>query len=277
VTTLLHLSDIHGGRPFVARAAEAAIEAAHRLAPDAVVVSGDLVQRADFRSQWEVARAFLARLPRPLIVCPGNHDIPVFNPFARLFTPHARFREYVGPEIEPALDVAPRAEGRPGLSITALCSPARLLFDRGWISAAQLARAEGRLRAAPAGALRVAVLHHPLLPQPRETGPFAVHCMGHRRAVRRLALAGAEVVLSGHNHFPRAVTLEAVAPEGRTLVLAQSGTTTSRRLRPWTGHATQAFNVIRADASELVVEPWLLGEKGFAPGQATRFPRHPRP
>jgi 3',5'-cyclic AMP phosphodiesterase CpdA len=274
-TTLLHVSDVHCGPPFLARTADALLDAARAIAPDAVVVSGDLVQRADFIAQWEAARAFLARLPRPLVVIPGNHDIPLWNPLARLLRPYVRYRAYVGEDLEPVLDVPPRpGTSAPGAHVVGVATPRRFLFDGGFVGAASLEGAARRLGAAPAGALRVVALHHPLLPQ-REAGYFRHHVYGHRRAVRALAAAGAEVLLSGHNHYPRASTLESVAPEGRAVIIAQAGTATSRRLRPWTGCATQAVNVVRARRAEVVVEPWLFdaARGAFAPGAATRFAR----
>lgn len=82
--TLVHLSDIHFGRvdatiiePLVALIAE--------LKPDVVTISGDLTQRAR-SEQFQEARAFLDRLPNPQIVVPGNHDVPLYNVFARFFS-----------------------------------------------------------------------------------------------------------------------------------------------------------------------------------------------
>ena len=55
---IVHISDLHFGPPFVPSVAEALLQAISSLAPDAIVVSGDLTQRAK-RHQFEEARRVL--------------------------------------------------------------------------------------------------------------------------------------------------------------------------------------------------------------------------
>ena len=59
---LLHISDLHFGPPYVTHVGQALLEAAPQLKPDAVVVSGDLTQRAT-ETQFQDARAFIDQLP----------------------------------------------------------------------------------------------------------------------------------------------------------------------------------------------------------------------
>ena len=68
--TLLHLSDLHFGRVDNSLV-EPMIAIAHALAPDLVVISGDFTQRAR-RMEYRAARTFLARLPEPQLVVPGQ-------------------------------------------------------------------------------------------------------------------------------------------------------------------------------------------------------------
>ncbi|MGZ8212786.1 MAG: metallophosphoesterase family protein, partial [Burkholderiales bacterium] len=97
--TLVHLSDLHFGR-----VNEAVLGPLARrigaIAPDVVVVSGDLTQRARKR-QFRAARAFLDTLPTPQIVVPGNHDIPLDTVVARFLTPLRNYRRYIGNDLEP--------------------------------------------------------------------------------------------------------------------------------------------------------------------------------
>src|ERR1051325_5294938 len=99
VRTLAHLSDLHFGRvePAVLEALRRRLRA---LAPDVVAVSGDLTQRARAR-QFREARAFLDSLPRPQVVVPGNHDVPLYNVFARFVAPLAGYRRVIGEDVEP--------------------------------------------------------------------------------------------------------------------------------------------------------------------------------
>lgn len=87
---LMHISDLHvGDAPECVLAA--AITAAHRLRPDCIVATGDLTE-AGRRREYRRLAAFLAGLPAPVVACPGNHDVPVFDLPARLAAPFARFR-----------------------------------------------------------------------------------------------------------------------------------------------------------------------------------------
>ncbi len=66
--TLVHLSDIHFGR-IDAAIIEPLVALVAKLKPDVVTVSGDLTQRAR-SEQFQEARVFLDRLPKPQIAIP---------------------------------------------------------------------------------------------------------------------------------------------------------------------------------------------------------------
>ncbi|MGE5864284.1 MAG: metallophosphoesterase, partial [Rhizobacter sp.] len=76
MTVLLQVSDTHFGteRPAVVKAL---VRLARTQAPDVVVLSGDITQRAR-RAQFIAARDFMQSLRVPnMLVIPGNHDIPL--------------------------------------------------------------------------------------------------------------------------------------------------------------------------------------------------------
>ena len=60
-----------------------------RVSPALIAVTGDLAHRGR-RGEHERAAAFLRSLGRPLLVIPGNHDIPYTFP-ARFTRPWAEF------------------------------------------------------------------------------------------------------------------------------------------------------------------------------------------
>lgn len=97
-----------------------------------------------------------------------------------------------------------------------------------------LAEVLAAIRAAPAGDLILVAGHHPLLAA-GDTVEGGTH--GGAAALAALADAGADMVLSGHVHFPFDVAYERRA---RTVRLVGAGTL-SRRLRG----AAPAFNEIR--------------------------------
>jgi predicted MPP superfamily phosphohydrolase len=97
--TIVHLSDLHFGRVNPALI-DPLITTVREVGPDLVAISGDLTQRA--RSyQFRQARAFLDALPKPQIVVPGNHDVPLHNIFARFFEPLTKYKRYITDDLQP--------------------------------------------------------------------------------------------------------------------------------------------------------------------------------
>jgi 3',5'-cyclic AMP phosphodiesterase CpdA len=173
---LLHLSDLHVGsaaEPQVEAGLESLIE---RVAPQLIVVTGDLTHRGR-RDQHERAAAFLKALAHPLLVIPGNHDIPYTFP-ARFTRPFAEF-ERQWDRAEPVHD----SDG---------------LFVVGRIRSSQISRAGDLLARAPDDALKVVALHHHLVGAPWRSRKKPVS----RRSevLAGLVEAGAELILAGHIH-----------------------------------------------------------------------------
>ena len=84
---LFHVSDVHFGAED--RDAVAWFDATvHAEQPDAIVMTGDLTMRAR-SEEFAAAVTWLEGLRRPVTVEVGNHDLPLFNLFARLFRPIA--------------------------------------------------------------------------------------------------------------------------------------------------------------------------------------------
>ncbi|MEQ1691071.1 MAG: metallophosphoesterase [Gemmatimonas sp.] len=266
-TRVLHLSDIHCGRPFAAEHVAAAEALAASMAFDAIVVSGDMSQRARV-VEFEQAREIFHRLRAiaPTLVVPGNHDTmwwhaPFgYGDFAQL---HARYREYICADLEPTLRV-------PGLSIVGLNSAAGTFpqaltwYPRDWrvkggLTDAQLANASTRLSASPTGDLRLVVVHHNVV-----RGRLS-HRWGLARPLAMLdAIAGmrADVVCSGHDHEERVEVIERAT--GRFIV--STANTLSSRMR---GHRPSALNVIEADAKTVCVTAWTFQDGTFRPGPLT--------
>lgn len=112
--TVLHLSDVHFGSPHRPTVAEAVLRLADELRPAAVVASGDLTQRAK-TNEFRAAAGFLSRLPAaaPLVVVPGNHDVPLYRFWERLAAPYGKYRRFVSRELDSVLDVPAAGEGGP--------------------------------------------------------------------------------------------------------------------------------------------------------------------
>ncbi|RYF72525.1 MAG: metallophosphoesterase [Comamonadaceae bacterium] len=228
MTVLVQISDTHFGteQPPVV---EALVRWVQAQAPDVLLLSGDVTQRAT-RSQFAAARAFLDRLavPRTLVI-PGNHDIPLYALAARLFSPYGRFSEAFGPELEPVLD-------QPDCLLLALNTTRWWRHEDGELSEAQIEGVAQRLRAARPGQLRIVAVHQPLVVTRREDERNLLH--GHARAAARWAKAGVDLVLGGHIHLPFAKPL----PTRSTAWAVQAGTAVSSRVR---SGAPNSVNLIR--------------------------------
>src|SRR5204863_388865 len=103
-TRLLHISDLHTGSLESPDVERALVQLIKRVDPELVVASGDLTNRGR-RSEHERAAALLRRLEKPLVVVPGNHDIPYTFP--------ARSHRLGGARPRPAAPETPRRGPRP--------------------------------------------------------------------------------------------------------------------------------------------------------------------
>src|SRR3954468_19590483 len=98
--TILHISDLHFGPFYVPAVGEHLLKAAAELKPDVIVASGDFSQRAKIQ-EFKDARAFLDALPDvPKIVIPGNHDVPLYRVFERIFHPYMNYQQYISKDLE---------------------------------------------------------------------------------------------------------------------------------------------------------------------------------
>lgn len=216
--TLLHLSDIHFGPKHLPEvsAGIAALVAAER--PDVVVASGDFTQRAK-PAQFRAARAFLDALETPVVFAPGNHDVPLWRVWERLFAPFGAWRRHFAREL-----VRDRVDAE--LAVVAVNTAFAWTTKHGRVTRAQRAAAARRLAAAPAGACRILVAHHPLA-RVAEVGeePAARGGAGLLEVARRQRVA---LVLSGHLHHSFAAP---AGPEPGAPLLVHAGTGASSRGR----------------------------------------------
>jgi len=238
--TVVHLSDIHFGRHDVGLVAPM-IDTINGLAPDLVAISGDFTQRAR-RAQFREARAFLDRLPFPLLVVPGNHDVPLFNVAARFLDPYGAYRRYISADLEPVFQ-------NDEMIVVGLNSARALPFSgTGRLNEEQVRRAAARLRDAPPSAMRIVVTHHPFdVPK----GYHDEHLIGRSvMAMQELAAAGADVFLAGHLHVSHVGhTAARYRIAGHSALVVQAGTL-SRRQRG----ELNTVNVLRVARPEIIIE-----------------------
>jgi 3',5'-cyclic AMP phosphodiesterase CpdA len=259
--TIVHLSDIHFGR-VEPRLVSRLLETIPGLAPDLVAVSGDLTQRAR-RRQFADARAFLDRLPTPVIVVPGNHDVPLYNLAARFFDPLGGYRRHISADFEPAY-----ADDE--IAVVGLNSARAVPFSgAGRLNEGQVAQAAMKLRASTPTAIRIVVTHHPFdLPDGHDAGDLIGRSA---MAMTRLAAVGADLFLAGHLHVSHVGhTADRYQIAGHSALVVQAGTLSMRQRGE-----LNTFNVIRLQRPDITVERFMWDERrgAFAPSWVGMF-RH---
>jgi 3',5'-cyclic AMP phosphodiesterase CpdA len=248
---ILHLSDIHFGRVNEAAAA-AALELARGAPPDLVLVTGDITQSGR-RREFAAAAEWLAAMPEPVFVVPGNHDVPYWDVLARVAWPWRRYETRIG---HPAVD---HEFSAPGLEVrgvnTARGVQLRPNWSKGVIDLGQTRRAADALARAPDGALRVLACHHPLVEM--IGGPMTGEVKRGRAAAHIFADAGVDLVMTGHVHVPFALPIGI----GDKCSYAVGAGTLSRRERG----VPAGFNAVEWDHEEVRVTALGWSGSHFSP------------
>lgn len=217
-TRLFHISDVHFGVEDRA-ALDAVARAVAEERPDAVVCTGDLTQRAK-HSEYAAAREWFAALGVPVVLEPGNHDMPYYNPWERFTDPFKRYNRLNA------------AVGSPFSSDDVVLVPLRTTvraqtrfpWSDGVIKEAALQETLGQLAALEGDPRTIIVIgHHPLLgPEGARHNPT----IGGDDAFARIAATGAHAMISGHVHVP--FDQERVAANGHRLRIIGTGTLSTR-------------------------------------------------
>jgi 3',5'-cyclic AMP phosphodiesterase CpdA len=256
---IIHLSDLHFGRvnqslvdPLLERVAD--------LKPDLVAVSGDLTQRATER-QFRAAQEFLRRIDRPKIIVPGNHDISLWNIYRRFFRPLDRYRRYIGGESGMSF-----ADGE--LFALGVNTARSFAWKEGRISREQVEDLRDRFCALDSGVFKILVVHHPLAP--REGDETHARAKRAELALEALEECNADLILAGHLHrgYSRK-TAPIYRPEQHSILVVQSGTTLSDRIRG----ERNSFNVIDVapDSVRIAIHTWEPSQGAFLPGPSALY------
>lgn len=266
--TLMHISDLHAGPPFNPEKAELIIREAEELQPDLMVLSGDMVQRADFRKQWLQIQGFVERLPQPRLVVPGNHDIPRFDQVARFLWPFRRYQHYISRDLEPIFE----HEDVVAIGVNTVRS---FTIEGGKLNREKIARLEERLKRYPDSVCKIVVMHHHVVMPPGPPDQRKDVIVGAKETLAALDRGGAELVLCGHIHTSFiGNTLEFDPSLRQGTIIAQSGTTTSRRGRLW-HRGKNSYNVIEIEDQVIRISQRMFLEDAnrFVPVSEHVFPR----
>jgi 3',5'-cyclic AMP phosphodiesterase CpdA len=257
--TIVHLSDIHFGRVDYT-VVEKLTVAINEINPHLVVVSGDLTQRARSH-QFIEARAFLDSLPDPQIVVPGNHDVPMYNIFARFVTPLEKYKKYITADLRPFY-------ADEEIAVIGVNTARSLTIKGGRINREQVEHIRERLCDLTDEILKIVVTHHPFdLPEGFDEDDIVGRA---KMVMKRIDDCGADLFLAGHIHVSHVgQTAERYKfGKGRSALVVQAGTATSTRGR---GQAN-SFNLLEFEHPRLKVKRMeYRTESGFAPAETQEF------
>ena len=231
--TLIHLSDLHFGRVDPAIIGPL-LDFIRLTKPDLVAISGDLTQRAR-REQFMEAHKFLDAIPFPKIVVPGNHDVPLYNVFARLFRMLDRFRRFISKDLEPFyVDDE--------IAVAGVNTTRALTGKNGRVSRQQLEKVRGRFANLPPRHTRIVVTHHPFDLPPGVKGDRVV--LRARLAMKVMAQIRIDMLLAGHFHIGGTTrTIARYQIDNYCALIVASGTSMSTRGRG----QPNSFNVIQIE------------------------------
>lgn len=257
---IAHISDVHFGRT-ECTVVDGLVEIVNKLAPHLVAVSGDLTQRARTK-QFVEAREFLDRLPKPQIVVPGNHDVPLYNIYKRFLEPLDNFKKHITDDLEPFF-------ADEEMVVAGINTARSLTIKDGRISEEQIERLHQKLDPIDDKHMKIVVTHHPLdLPGAYDENQIVGRT---KDLMPKIAECGADIFLSGHLHVS-SITNSAHRyrlESGKSALIIQAGTATSTRGR---GEAN-SFNLIEVDRPFLSVKRYEcnISSSGFVLATSEQF------
>jgi 3',5'-cyclic AMP phosphodiesterase CpdA len=273
MTSILHVSDLHFGRPAVPAQIDnvEALVASRRF--DVVAVSGDVSQRAR-AGEFQRAAVFLrdaARVSKTIIV-PGNHDVMWWRAplgFGDEGALYESYRAYISPEIEPVLRV-------PGVTLVGLNTAQGVIRQTltwnvrdisiiGHLKKSQMERARAEFEKSPETDARVIVMHH----NPVKGELSQRHGLKDtRRVLGAFAEMDVDLVLCGHDH-QEAVHYVEHTRKGTVISTAGTVSNRSRGGRPSSANVIE----ITPESIDVTTLVWSPTSQSFEPGPHKCFPR----
>ena len=245
------MSDLHVGEGlFRPELLSAAVDETNELAPDLVVVAGDLTMEG-YRGEFEQCRRFLDELAcRHVVVTMGNHDARNVG--------YRHFEDFFG--SRDSVTTVELSEGRARVVAIDSTKPD---VDEGEVGREHYGWLDAALRGWDQGP-RIVVIHHHILAVPG-TGRDVNNLRDAGDVMAILRELEVDLVLSGHRHVPYVWSISGVR-------VVHSGTVSTLRVR---GTMPPSYNVIEIDADEVRIVMRKPGQGIQGEEPLARFARRP--
>jgi Icc protein len=218
---LVQISDIHCGPVFRREAFNSAVREINEMAPDLVLVTGDLTENG-LISEFKMAARELRKFEADKIIyVSGNHDYRS--------TGYLLFKEFFPfSQITEIEDV-----------VIAVLSSARPDRDDGEIGHRQNLWLERTLEKY-SNKVKIVAIHHHVIPVP-DTGADQITVIDAGDALRSLTKSKVNLILCGHRHRPWRWKLE-------NMLIVHAGSLSCEKLR---GFFLNSYNVITVKEKEI--------------------------
>jgi predicted MPP superfamily phosphohydrolase len=240
---------------------EALLARLEQWQPNLVVITGDLTQRARFK-QFLAAKEFIKRFPNgcQALVVPGNHDIPLYRIWERLFAPYKLFAKIISSYRGDTF----YSEGLMVVGINSTHPWRRI--KGGVIRDKDFLRCERDFANCKPNDLRAVAFHHPLF-------SLRGKLIKQHPLLLRLQSMGADLVLCGHAHQSYIAVMPAATGQ-KPLIVLQCGTSTSARGRKQE-FGLNSFNevLISPQTITIVRNIYQVDQQDFAPVEVQKFER----
>ena len=271
---ILHVSDLHFGRPVDSAMIDAIESHIVNDAYDVVAISGDVSQRAR-AGEFQRARVFIRDAERVsrVIIVPGNHDVAWWRSPMMVRgsnTIYEPYRRYVSKELEPVLRLPGAtlvglntAQGVSGRTLTWNLRDISIIGD---LRRSQIDRAESEFKASDEGDARIIVMHH----NPVKGELSQRHGLKNTpKILGAFANIGVDVVLCGHDHQE---AIHYVEHTKRGTVISTAGTVSNRSR----GRRPSSVNVVTITPTEIAVRTmiWSSSQATLTEGPRRAFQRH---
>jgi Icc protein len=245
------MSDLHVGEGlFRPELLSAAVQETNELAPDLVVVAGDLTMDG-YRGEFESCKEFLDKLAcRHVVVAMGNHDARNVG--------YRHFEDFFG--SRDSVTTVPVGEGCAKVLAIDSTKPD---LDEGEVGREHYGWLDAELRSWTKGP-RIVVIHHHILAVPG-TGRDVNNLRDAGDVMAILRELDVDLVLSGHRHVPYVWSISGVR-------VVHSGTVSTSRVR---GTMPPSYNVIEIDAQEVRIAMRQPGRGAHGEEPLARFARVP--